>query len=179
MTISIPQAVFDKYNEVMDYFLTDNNFSRLCKVYYPPLREPCANCNINHLGGSSSNVYQHGGPAPFSNLGCGYCGGNGYRETEVTDTLRLRIYWSKKDWITNSATLGGGRFSLSDDSIVIGGSLAQCIGSIDDLPKILRAKEIQLLNEQKELDQRFVLASEPFLHGFGKTRYFVVYIKRC
>jgi len=179
MTFSIPQEIFDKYFEVCDYLLEDNNFSRVCKIYYPPIKEACVNCTTNFGGGASSNVYQHGGPAPFSNTTCGYCGGNGYREKEVTDTLRLRIYWNKKDWIKTNSTSGSQKFALGEDSIVIGGSIAQIIGSVDDIVKISRMREMQVISEQKELNHRYILAAEPFFHGFGKHRYFVAFIKRC
>ncbi len=179
MSFSIPQEIFDTYTSVCDHLLENNQFSRICTVYYPPIKEPCANCVNNFGGGHSSNVYQHGGPAPANNSVCSYCGGNGFREKEVTDTLRLRIYWNKKDWITTASTFGGGKFSLSDDSMVIGGSIAQIIGYASDLPKIIRMRDIKIISEQKKIDHRYVLMAEPFLHGFGKNRYFVAFIKRC
>src|SRR5688572_25162626 len=100
MTITIPVSLKEKYYDIMNnIFLTDNFFSRLCKIYYPPKRVSCNDCTTAQLGGISTNVFQHGGPAPFTNAGCTYCGGNGYKEEEVTDTVRLRIYWNKRDWI--------------------------------------------------------------------------------
>jgi len=171
MTVSLPSGIFDIYHDVMNnVFLSHDGFSSICTVFYPPVREACVNCNTNHFGGQSSNVYQHGGPAPFNNIACVACGGNGYREREVTDTLRLRIYWSKKDWITNVNMV---------DNIVIPEADAQIIGKISDMPKILQAQNIKPVSQNKSIDQRYVLQGEPFLHGFGKSHYFVAYIKRC
>lgn len=165
--ITIPSALKEKYYEVCsEVFLGDNFFSRLCTLYYPPIREQCADCNTAWLGGTSKNVFQAGSPAPFNNVDCVYCGGNGYREKEVTDNIRLRIYWNKRDWIKTS-------------SIVVANAEAQIIGSISDLQKIINAKEIKLVSEQGSLDTRFKLGGEPFYHGFGKDRYFVAFIIRC
>jgi hypothetical protein len=168
MTISIPASLKDKYYDIMNnLFLTDNFYSRICKVYYPPLRVPCDNCTTAHLGGVSTNVFQHGGPAPFSNTDCGICGGNGYKEQEVTDTVRLRIYWNKKDWIKVG------------DSIVAANSDAQIIGKIADLSKVSQANEIILVSEETALEIRMKLNGTPFYHGFGKNQFFVGYLKQC
>lgn len=159
MAINIPQSVFDKYNEACDMFLTNDNFSRVCTLYYPPLKEECATCQANN-----TNVFAHGGTAPFSFNSCSYCGGNGYKETEVTDTVRLRIYFQKKDWIKVA-------------QLAIPDAEAQIIGFMSDLPKVKNANKIKLVSEENALNLFFQLASEPLPHGFGKTRYFIAYVK--
>lgn len=167
MAISIPAALKQKYYEVMnDVFLADDFYSRLCTLYYPPRRVDCADCDTQLLGGTSKNVFQHGGPAPFNNTGCVYCGGNGYREEEVTDSVRLRVYWNKRDWIKTA-------------SVVAPNAEAQVIGKIVDYPKIAQANEIRLVSQQNEMDARFKLAGEPFYHGFGKNQFFTAYLVRC
>jgi hypothetical protein len=162
--INIPSGVWSKYYEVTDYLINDNHIGKSCTVFYPPIKESCVNCNINHFGGVSTNVYKHGGPAPFHGA-CPLCGNNGYRETESTDTLRLRIYHSRKNW-------------LKVNNIVIPQADVQVIGFSSDLPKLLRANEIELINEQNFIKQRYQLAAEPFLHGFGHSRYFVAFLQR-
>ena len=166
MSFSIPTELFDKWREISDYFLTNDNFSRICTLYYPPIREACNNCNVGLIGGNSTNVFQHGGPAPFNNNGCAYCGGNGYREKEVTDTIRLRIYHTKKNWVKTSDI-------VSPDAEV------QVIGLTSDLPKFIRADSIQLVSEQNELEQYYNLAGEPFFYGFNTNRYFVAFLRRA
>ncbi len=54
----------------------------------------------------------------------------------------------------------------------------QVIGYRSDLPNLRKANEILLLNDQTNTDWRMALAGEPFLHGFGKNRYFVAFLKR-
>jgi hypothetical protein len=164
MTISIHSSVFEKYHEVMDLFLTDDNFSRICTLVYPSIKEPCTSCQ--ELGGVSHNAFQHGGPAPFSFNGCNYCGGNGFREKEVTGTIRLRIYWRKKDWIKQ------GNIVLPDAECMI-------IGYMDDLPNLMNAQSVSLVSENNNLPNSYSLACEPFPHGFGKNRYFIAYLNRA
>lgn len=166
MTINLPSQLFDKYHEAMDLFLTNDNFSRSCTVYYPTIKEPC-DCNVNYLFGISENSYQHGGPAPFGGNICVHCGGNGFREKEVTDSLRLRILWSKREWIKP----GG--------SIVVPDAEVQIIGYTKDMYKVLNAQYVLLINNQTSLESKFSLSGEPFFHGFGKSRYFIAFLKRA
>lgn len=151
----LPQELFDMYNEACDVFLTNDNFSRVCTLYYPPLKVEC-DCGQNH--------YAHGGPAPFSFNGCVACGGSGFKEQEVTETIRLRIYFRRKDWIKVS------QVSIPDVD-------AQIIGYMSDLPKISNAAKIKLVSEENGTNIFCQLAGQPVPHGFGKTRYFVSYVK--
>lgn len=163
MSINIPQNIFDTYNQYADYLLENDNFSRVCTLYFPPIKESCASCVS--LAGTSANVYQHGGPGGFSfNSSCEMCGGNGFREKEVTDTMRLRIYWRQRDWIKQG-------------NITIANVACMIIGKISDLPKLMQCKEIELVSEETTLLNRYILAGQPFYHGFGKTRYFIAYLK--
>ena len=166
MTISIPENVWTKYHEAMTLFLTDDHFSQLCKVYYPPIQEICANCNTVFGAGASNKVFQHGGPAPFGAVPCVYCGGNGYREKESTGTLRLRLRWGKKEWIN-----AGGNVVVPDSSL-------QIIGYTADLDKIIKCIYILIINNQTKLETRFTLNGQPFFHGFGKSIYFIAFLKK-
>lgn len=161
MSFSIPQRVFDKYEEVCDYFLTSNEFSRLCTLYYPAIKVPCD----SHPFTSGGNIYQHGGPAPGGDTNCVYCGGQGYKEQEVTDTIRLRIYWNKKKWIA----VGG---------MVAADAEVQVIGFLSDFNKFIQANSIELVHQQKQIGGSYKLLGEPFYHGFGKDRYFVAFLKK-
>lgn len=165
MTINLPPKLFDAYHEAMDLFLTNDNFSRSCTVYYPPIKEAC-DCNTNFMGGASSNVFQHGGPAPFGGSPCAYCGGSGFREKETTASVRLRILWSKKEWVKP-----GGNLAIADAEV-------QVIGYAADTSKILNAQFILLPSNQTALETKFTIAAEPFFHGFGKSRYFIAFLKR-
>lgn len=162
----IPSGIFSLYYNVMDEFLENTYISSSCTVNYPAKKESCSNCVNAWFGGVNKNTYKSGGPAPFSTGNCPLCGGNGLKESISTDTLNLRIYWRRRDWIKI------GNVNIPDAEV-------QVIGFASDLPKILRATDIELVTGQNYLKQKFQLANEPAMHGFGKNRYFIAYLKRA
>lgn len=163
--ITIPNTLFEKYKEFCDFLLTDDNFSKTCTLIYPPIKTECNNCTINMVGSSSVNVYRHGGPAPFSFGKCPLCGGNGYAETESTGSIRLRIYWSRKDWIKVV-----GSIVLNDADVMV-------IGHLSDVKKFKQAIEIKLITDQQNAEYRTKLIGQPAPWGFGQNKYFVAYLK--
>lgn len=165
MSFSIPQLIFDRWTEVGNYLLENNNFSRVATLYYPPIKVVCTSCPSHELGGTTNNVWSHGGPAPFSYNSCTYCGGAGYKEQEVTSTIRLRAYFNRKSWIKVGTI-------VSPDSEV------QVIGKITDLPAIRQAATIELLSEDNNLNLTYILDGEPFPHGFGKNNFFIAFLKK-
>lgn len=169
MTINLPQSLFDIYNSVADTLLENNNIGKTCVVYYPPLHEICLNCLTNMDGSYSSNVYRHGGPAPFDFGNCPLCGGNGYKEVESYEEIKLRLYWNRKDWL---------KFTTAN-SVVAADAEVMIIGYMTDLIKINNASYIKLIKEQAYMDYKFVLAGDPYPHGFGKNRYFMGFLKRA
>lgn len=163
----IPDDLFDAYYEAVDEFITNDFIGKPCKVFYPPERLACDNCKVVKLASGSSNQYKTGGPIPFTHGVCPYCGGIGYKETYVSDDIRLRIYWSKRDW---------SKLALN---VQIPEAEVMTIGFLTDITKCIRCQYIQLVSDQTALAKyNFVLAGEPFPHGFGKDRYFVAYWKR-
>lgn len=159
--ISIPQKLFDLYNEACDEFLNNDNLSRLCTLIYPSSKISSSSNNV-----SSVNVYSTGGPALFGNDNNSYEGGTGYKDSEVTTSIRLRIYWNKKNWIRGGAG-------------VIDSADVQVIGYSSDLPKLISADSVILVSEQKELESSYRLLGNPFFHGFGKNRYFIAYLEKA
>lgn len=165
MALNVPSGLWDKYKEAADFFIDNNNIGRSCTVVYPPKRTTCSNCTTSMIGSTSRNVYKNGGPAPFSFGSCPLCGGNGYKETESTDTIRLRIYWNRKDWIRITDNIGVG-----DADIMV-------IGYMSDLPKIKKSIEIILVSDNNESEYRATLSGKPSPWGFGRNRYFIAYLK--
>lgn len=163
MAFSIPSSVFNIYDEVCDELLNNNRIGKNCKLIYPKLSTQCPNC-VYAPGGS--NVYQQGGPNQFTGI-CPYCDGKGVIYTDNMETIRLRIYWTKKEWQKFVSNL------QFPDGVVM------TIGFIADLPKILQANEV-ILNSDIEVynSYRYKLAAEPFPHGFGKNKYFMAFWKR-
>lgn len=161
----IPSGIFNTYYNVVDELIDNNFIGKSCTIYYPPVSVSCDNCTTAHFGGISKNVYRSGGPAPFNRGSCPLCGGNGTKESETTATLRLRIYWSKKDWVKQ------GNIQVPEADVMI-------MGYSTDLSKILNMNYIKLINEQTLLDGNYTLEGTPFYHGFGHNRYFVAYLKQ-
>lgn len=163
MVLTIPSGIFTKYFEVCDEFINNNFVGKQCTIVYPPLKVVCDH-NLNPEGFTTGNVYEHGGPAPFNFGICSMCGNSGYKEQSSTGTLRLRVYWSPKDW----RKIAG--------SLVVPDAKAMVIGFSSDLAKFNQAVEIILIAEQSHVEMRMKRAGQPFLHGFGKSRYFIGFL---
>ena len=94
MAIKLPASVFTKLNEAILLF------NRTCTVVYPETREKCTNCLNNTFGGRSVNFYRTGGPIPFNRgTPCPLCGGEGFKLTETEESVELRVYYQKKNFI--------------------------------------------------------------------------------
>jgi len=165
----IPSGIFDIYYEVCDDFINNDYIGKSCTLYYPPLKTACANCTVGFFGGVSKNVYKHGGPAPFQGR-CPLCGGNGYSEVEQSDTIRFRIYWSRRDWFQNKDWARLANADLTKIDVMV-------IGFISELHKVERAAEFELATSNN-LGGRYRVTGKPVSHGFGKSNYFVAFMER-
>jgi hypothetical protein len=162
----IPQEVFDIYNEFADDFINDN-FGVNCTIYYPPKSIACSNCQTDPIGQKVANRFQHGAPSPFIARGCDFCGGSGYKESVVNETIKLRIYDEPKHWIKISSFA-----NVADGDV-------QIIGFLSDSPKLQSANYIIVNSDQAVFgDFKYQLASECLPHGFKKNRYFIALLKR-
>jgi hypothetical protein len=163
---TIPDSFFTKYKQTADDFIIDN-FGINCKLIYPPRREMCANCVFDSIGQKSANRYKHGGPAPFSFGHCSVCGGEGYREEEQTEIIKMRVYFTPQE----STKIVEGITTPAVD--------AEVIGFIYDLPKFNRANEIICHSDLENYSTwKFSRIREALPHGFKKDRYFIAYLKR-
>ncbi len=156
MTINIPNSVFDLYRDGVDWLIDNENVGQTFTINYPPV--PVANTNpiSKPVGWRSNNVNQNGQVGEFIDQ-------TATTESVTTDTIRLRVYWSKKDWIKIS-------------NVVIPDADAMIIGYLSDLPKLRRAETVSI--EKDQTTWTFKLSGEPFPHGFGHNRYFIGYLKR-
>ena len=164
--VNIPQEIFDLYNETVDDMI-NSNFGVNCKIVYPPEREQCNNCVYDSIGRKSANRYAHGGPAPFNFGVCPVCGGEGYKEVESSETIKLRVYYEMKSFIKLA-----GMVEIPDGSV-------QVIGFLSDQDKIRQSNRI-ILNSDMEgvAGNVYEKLSEPVPHGFRKNRYFICMLKR-
>ena len=162
MALQIPASAFDKLNEAILLF------NRTCTLAYPAKKEQCPNCYQNTMGGRSVNHYRSGGPLPFQKgAACPYCNGRGFREEEVTESIELRVYYNRRDFIDVG-------FNVDVPSNII-----QTVGYMDDYAKIMKANEL-IVDVGKHNKARYKRLSEPFNQGFRQnpTQYVVVFWER-
>jgi len=140
-----------------------------CVLYYGVTKyEDCNNCVFDVIGNKSANKHQSGGPIPFP-FGsiCPMCNGQGKRGIESTENLNLMIIWDNKQFI-DAGTVN----DASDD-------LIQIITFDENLPKIVRAKEIIVMSDKVSLDrQRFERFSHPQPCGWGTSDFISCLFKR-
>lgn len=163
----IPDDVFNDYYTICNELLTNTHTSSACTIVYPPRRDVCPNCTVVKTAIGSSNIYKQGGPYPFSQGLCPYCSGQGYQEVAESESIRLRLYWNKKDWIRI-----GNKIQVPDAQLMT-------IGAIENMVKCQTSQYILIPSDQTGVNlYKFALAGEPFPHGFGKNTYFAAYWKR-
>lgn len=163
---SIPSDVLDKHEWVSDFFI--DSLGKDCTLVYPPKVSRCPNCYIDPRTGRSNNRYKAGGPRSFPNgTICPWCGGAGKSQKEATENVKLRIYWSPKEWKDLGVDID------SSDG------MAQVIGYMTDLPKIEKAQYI-ILNKEVQGYTRFSCQrfGEATPWGFRQNRYFIQFVKR-
>jgi hypothetical protein len=164
--ISIPSELKNLYKDAVDALLVSELTSEECQLYYPPKNEQCINCMPGPFG-TGGNVYRPGGPRSFTFGVCPYCQGTGFKETEVTETIRLRVFFAndrtKQGLYAKIANVDFERYE------------AQIIGYMSDLSRVKRADKIVLVSQGK---QRISckLIGEPIPWGFGKDLYFSAYV---
>ena len=165
--VNIPDEVFTKYKEFGDAMI--NQLGINCKVVYPPKRENCVNCVYDPIGKKSANRYRHGGPKPFNFGRCPMCGGNGFKEVESEEVVKLRVYYDYRDFV-----------KVDGVSINAPGERVQIIGYLTDMHKVRRANEIIINSDKGGYGTwRFVKGSEPAPWGLKKDRYFVAFLERA
>ena len=123
---------------------------------------------MNTMGGRSVNYYRSGGPIPFNRgTPCPLCGGKGFKSIEATDSVELRIYYRRRDFIDVG-------FQADVPNNVI-----QTIGYMSDYVKLTRAKEL-LVDIGTYNKGRYKRISEPYVQGFKQnpTQYIVIFWER-
>jgi|15BtaG_2_1085339.scaffolds.fasta_scaffold00003_195 hypothetical protein len=163
MAFSIPDDIFTIYHDAIDALMS-SRVADSCTLVYPPLRTACINCIYSNWG--STNVYKTGGPMSFTFGNCPLCGGQGYKETETTEEISLRVYWRTPKWIKVG------------DNINYPEGTVQVIGYASDADKLIKANEVVLVNDKNNRKLRFALSGELYPHGFGKDKYFIAYLER-
>ena len=162
MALNLPASAFTKLNEAILLF------NRTCTIVYPEKSEKCENCVTNTFGGRSTNFYRSGGPIPFNRgTNCPLCGGEGFKNVESTESVELRIYYNKREFID------------VDINADVPNNVIQTVGYMNDYEKLVKAKE--LVVDVGDADKgRYKRISEPYNQGFKQnpTQYIVIFWER-
>jgi hypothetical protein len=159
----INQEVWDKFNDTCSDFIT-NNFGVNCILYFGTKKTECPNCVYNSITGTSSNQYKSGGPIPFVDTLCPYCEGVGYQIVENTDTVKMRVYYTSKDFI-----------KIPNVPLNTEDSLIQTYAFITDLPKLEQAQYIIVNSDIESYKKlKYQLKGEIVPHGMGPVSKFCI-----
>jgi len=166
-TFSIPSSVVSSHEYITDS-LIEGPTGQECQLIYPVNRNSvCPNCLYNPRQKKSSNIYRDGGPIPFEkHTICPWCGGEGRSDRAVKENIRLRVYWSQKDWIISNPV------ENPDTSVMI-------IGYMHLLPSLEKADRI-LLNKDVQPYRKWICerAGEAVPWGLSQDRYFAQMLNR-
>lgn len=153
------------YNNAIDHLISQQGLAVPCLLEYDSLKKDlCPNCIFDPILNRSSNVFKHGGPAPFSeNSICPVCIGNGIIDMSKKETVYLALIFNSKYWL-----------NWNSNSVNIANNKAQSISKIDLLPKLQNCKQIILdTNTSAYGDRRYSRINEPEICGLGENRYII------
>lgn len=157
--VSIPSGVFTKYKEYADEMIA--SFGVNCDLIYTNKVEIVSQDVPRVKQKRSLSLQNRGDSSGFSR------GDSTFKTTETSDTVKMRVYRNKKDFIKI------GDFEVPDGAI-------QTISYLSDLTKINRAVSIITDTELAgHSTLRYTRISEPFPHGFKHDRYIVCFWKRA
>ena len=162
MAINLPPTAFAKFNEAIKLF------ERTATLVYPEKRDRCDNCISNTMGGRSSNFYKTGGPIPFERGSvCPLCNGQGFKLIDAHESVQLRIYHRKRDWIDVGI------------QVDVPNNTVQTITYLKHLPQINKAKEV-LINKNIQGHEvlRYRKTGESITNGLQHNRYIITFWKR-
>tara|TARA_Y100001937_G_scaffold32893_1_gene46874 strand:+ start:19896 stop:21422 length:1527 start_codon:yes stop_codon:yes gene_type:complete len=166
-SFEIPGSIFSSHETMAD-LLIDGPTGQDCQLIYPSTKNSiCPNCIYSPRQKKSSNIYKEGGPVPFQNHTiCPWCGGEGKSSRAVKEDLRLRVYWSQKDWSVF------GPVENPDSSVMV-------IGYIYNLPKLEKCDRI-LLNKNLSPYRKWICerSGEAVPWGITQDRYFAQMLSR-
>lgn len=144
----VPSGLLNKYNEFAQHFLDD--FGTVCTLVYPELITTTTNVpDIKFKKTLNIN--------PFDDFSRG---SQDFKSTPQTESITLRLYWSKKD------------YQKVGNVILPDGGVAG-YGLIGDLHKVVRAKELIIYPNilTPHIEWRFVKFAEPVIYGLTRKEF--------
>ena len=164
----IPSSLISTHEYIVDA-LIEGSTGQVCQLVYPITKNSlCPNCIYSPRQKKSSNIYKDGGPIPFEkHTLCPWCGGEGRTNRAVKEDIRLRVYWTPKDWIVPKPV-------ENPDG------MAMVIGYMYNLPKIEKADTI-MLNKKVGVYRKWIYEreGEAIPWGLSQDRYFAQMLRRA
>ena len=160
MAINVPQSVFDKYFEVIDSTFTI--FGVTCQLVFIETVEEISTSFDNFPTHNSVNAHRRGvGNRGFERED------KVFKEVEKTEDILLKVYWDARSWVKTGS------------DIVVPDGATQTIGKMDDLPKVLRSKELIVHKDITDLGvQRFQMTGDWMPAGLKQNKYFACFWER-
>jgi hypothetical protein len=133
-----------------------------CTLIFPAIRTVCANCNNSIIGNLPGNVLQDGMPVPVFAQSCPNCGGQGFRESIATESIKMQINVDAKSFLSIFQKI---IIEAPQDFI-------ETKARLEDLPSIMKCSEAILnttLSGYKEY--RCTRASEAVQSGMFQNKF--------
>lgn len=148
---TLDNTIKSTIQDALDDLITE--LGKTCKLVYPAKMVDCPNCVFDPVAKRSANIYQDGGPHPFSNGQiCPYCDGQGKRLVHQEDEILLLLNWSPKTF----------EYPLKNLDVRMPYEVLQTKCYLTDFPKLKRAEYlIAQVPIQGYVEKRFKLMAEP------------------
>jgi len=170
-TTLISSAFKQLYITAINQLLADDALTVPCTLVYGDTKwTDCPNCKLLP-NGRSSNIYQTGGPLPFTHGVCEYCHGVGRLPETSEDSVYLAVIFDSKSWIKWS------KESVSPHSPA---SFVQTISKFaETYTKLKKAKYVVMdTNIEDNTRSRYERFAEPEPVGLGASTYVITMWKR-
>ena len=161
------------FTNMIDALLEDGSLVVPCRLIFGDTKwTDCPNCKFNSVTGRSANIYEPGGPIPFNQGVCPYCGGLGRTPTaDTTSSVNYIVLWDYKSWFNWNGSNEGSRSPKG---------LLQTMSAISTITDIKKAKEIVINTDiEKYTTHRFTRDGEPNPCGFGSSAYIFTMWKKA
>jgi hypothetical protein len=146
--------------------LIDNG--KNCKLVYPQKDEECSNCYLDVDTGKSTSIYKAGGPISFTNYTiCPHCQGEGRLYTAEEETIKCRIYYNSKYFMSVENYVRQNNVKIEDDVV-------QIVTYMTNVSKIERAQYLIADSDIRTIKQyRFDVTLYNCGKGLGKKRFVI------
>jgi hypothetical protein len=157
------------HKNMIDSLLESTALTVPCRINYKATKtEDCPNCIYDSMNRRSSNIYQDGGPIPFTHGMCPYCNGVGILQLNSEEIIYLMPIWSSKDW-----------YNLTQSSVNLADISVQTMSKIETYAKLKRATSIVIdTTIEKYGLPEFVRVGDPEICGLGTSTHIITSWKR-